>query len=69
MGRWFTNKRFYLWWGCSTIASIKCFEEKLHITSNLGSGEEISIKQMIQTVIEVSGKDIKINWDSYKTKW
>ena len=52
--------------GMLVDASIKCFEEKLHITSNLGSGEEISIKQMIETVIEVSGKDIKINWDSTK---
>ena len=58
--------RDFIYGGDVADASIKCFEEKLHITSNLGSGEEISIKQMIQTVIEVSGKDIKINWDSTK---
>ena len=58
--------RDFIYGGDVADASIKCFEEKLHITSNLGSGEEISIKQMINTVIEVSGKDIKINWDSTK---
>ena len=29
---------------------IKCLENELHITTNLGSGEEISIKRMIETV-------------------
>ena len=58
--------RDFIYGGDVADASIKCFEEKLHITSNLGSGEEISIKQMIETVIEVSSKDLKINWDSSK---
>ena len=58
--------RDFIYGGDVADASIKCFEEKLHITSNLGSGEEISIKQMRNTVIEVSAKDIKINWDSTK---
>ena len=58
--------RDFIYGGDVADASIKCFEERLHITSNLGSGEEISIKEMIQTVIEVSGKDIQINWDSSK---
>ena len=58
--------RDFIYGGDVADASIKWFEEKFHITSNLGSGEEISIKQMIETVIEVSGKDIKINWDSTK---
>ena len=58
--------RDFIYGGDVADASIKCFEERLHITSNLGSGEEISIKEMIHTVIEVSGKDIKINWDSSK---
>ena len=47
-------------------ACIKCFEDKLHITTNLGSGEEISIKRMIETVAKASGKEIKINWDTTK---
>ena len=58
--------RDFIYGGDVADASIKCFEEKLHITSNLGSCEEISIKQMIETVIEVSDKDIKINCDSTK---
>ena len=45
---------------------IKCFEERLHLITNLGSGEEISIKRMIETVSKVSGKEIKINWDTSK---
>ena len=48
------------------ITTIKCFEDKLHIITNLGSGEEISIKRMIETVAKVSGKEIKINWDTSK---
>ena len=45
---------------------IRCYEDKLHITTNLGSGEEISIKRMIETVAKASGKEIKINWDTTK---
>jgi nucleoside-diphosphate-sugar epimerase len=33
---------------------------------NIGSGVEITIKEMIETVAKVSGKDIKINWDTSK---
>lgn len=47
-------------------ATIKCFEERLHIVSNLGSGEEISIKRMVDTIIKVSGKDINVTWDTSK---
>ena len=48
------------------LSTIKCMEEKLHITSNLGSGEEISIKRMVDTIIKVSGKDINVTWDTSK---
>lgn len=45
---------------------VKCFENEIHDVVNLGSGEEITIKRMIETVAKVSGKDIKINWDTSK---
>ena len=45
---------------------VKCFEDSIHDVVNLGSGEEITIKRMIETVAKVSGKDIKINWDTSK---
>ena len=65
IGRWYTNKRFHLCGRCFD-GCIKCFEERLHLITNLGSGEEISIKRMIETVSKVSGKEIKINWDTSK---
>jgi GDP-L-fucose synthase len=61
-----TPTRDFIYAGDVASATIKCLEDKLHITSNLGSGEEISIKRMIETIIEVSGKDVKVNWDTTK---
>jgi GDP-L-fucose synthase len=61
-----TPTRDFIYAGDVADACIKCLEDELHITTNLGSGEEISIKRMIETVSEVSGKDIQINWDTTK---
>ena len=61
-----TPTRDFIYAGDVASATIKCLEDKLHITSNLGSGEEISIKRMIETIIGVSGKDVKVNWDTTK---
>ena len=61
-----TPTRDFIYAGDVADGCIKCLEEKLHITTNLGSGEEITIKRMIETVAKVSGKDIKINWDTTK---
>lgn len=61
-----TPTRDFIYAGDVADGCIKCFEERLHITTNLGSGEEITIKRMIETVAKVSGKDIKINWDITK---
>jgi GDP-L-fucose synthase len=61
-----TPTRDFIYAGDVASATIKCLEDKLHITSNLGSGEEISIKRMIETIIKVSGKNIKVNWDTTK---
>ena len=61
-----TPTRDFIYAGDVVDGCVKCLEEKLHITTNLGSGEEITIKRMIETVAKVSGKDIKINWDTTK---
>lgn len=61
-----TPTRDFIYAGDVADGCIKCYEDKLHITTNLGSGEEISIKRMIETVSKVSGKEIKINWDTSK---
>lgn len=61
-----TPTRDFIYAGDVADASIKCLEDKLHITSNLGSGEDISIKRMIETISKISGKDIQIKWDTTK---
>ena len=61
-----TPTRDFIYAGDVADACIKCLEDRLHITSNLGSGEDISIKRMIETVSEVSGKNIQIKWDTTK---
>ena len=61
-----TPTRDFIYAGDVAFATIKCMEDKLHIVSNLGSGEEISIKRMVDTIIKVSGKDLKVNWDTTK---
>lgn len=61
-----TPTRDFIYAGDVADGCIKCFEERLHITTNLGSGEDISIKRMIETVSNVSGKEIEIKWDKTK---
>jgi GDP-L-fucose synthase len=61
-----TPTRDFIYAGDVADACIKCLEDRLHITSNLGSGEDISIKRMIETVSKVSGKHIQIKWDTTK---
>lgn len=61
-----TPTRDFIYAGDVADGCIKCFEDELHITTNLGSGEEISIKRMIETVARVSGKNINIKWDTTK---
>ena len=61
-----TPTRDFIYAGDVADACVKCLENRLHITSNLGSGEDISIKRMIETVSKVSGKDIQIKWDTTK---
>jgi GDP-L-fucose synthase len=48
----------------NTILSL--YERQIHTTINFGAGEEITIKSMIETLIKISGKDLKINWNTSK---
>jgi GDP-L-fucose synthase len=61
-----TPTRDFIYAGDVADGCIKCLEDRLHIITNLGSGEEITIKRMIETVIDVSGKNLKIKWDTTK---
>lgn len=44
----------------------RLYNNQVNDVVNFGSGEEITIKTMIENLIEISGKDIKINWDPSK---
>ena len=48
-----TPTRDFIYAGDVADGCIKCLEDELHITTNLGSGEEISIKRMIETVAKL----------------
>ena len=58
--------RDFVYAGDVADAIIKLYEKEIHTTINFGCGEEISIKDIIQMVIEASEKDIFINWDTTK---
>jgi GDP-L-fucose synthase len=47
-------------------AIYKLYTNQINETINFGSGEEITIKSMIESLIMISGKEIKIKWDSTK---
>lgn len=58
--------RDFVYAGDVANAIIKLYENKLHTTINFGSGEEVSIKEIIEMIIEVSKKNIFIQWDTTK---
>lgn len=45
---------------------VKCLEDEKYLISNVGCGTDISIKEMVETVIKVSGKNLKIKYDTTK---
>ena len=47
-------------------AIYKLYNNEINETINFGSGEEITIKSMIESLIKISGKEIEIKWDSTK---
>jgi GDP-L-fucose synthase len=58
--------RDFVYAGDVADAILRLYNDKLHTTINFGAGEEITIKQMIETLIKISEKPISINWDSSK---
>ena len=41
-------------------------QNKIHATVNFGSGEEITIKKMVDYLVEISKKNINVTWDISK---
>ena len=58
--------RDFVYAGDVADAILRLYTDKIHTTINFGAGEEITIKQMIETLIKISKKPISINWDSSK---
>jgi GDP-L-fucose synthase len=58
--------RDFVYAGDVADAILKLYTDKIHTIINFGAGEEITIKQMIETLIKISKKPISINWDSSK---
>jgi GDP-L-fucose synthase len=58
--------RDFVYAGDVADAILRLYNDRIHTTINFGAGEEITIKQMIETLIKISKKSIYINWDSSK---
>jgi len=58
--------RDFVYAGDVAEAVFDLYNRKLHTTINFGSGEEITIKQMIETLIRISGKNLEIRWNTSK---
>jgi GDP-L-fucose synthase len=58
--------RDFVYAGDVADALIHLYKEKLNITINFGSGENITIKDMIEQLIKISMRNIKIEWDDTK---
>ena len=56
--------RDFVYAGDVADAILRLYTSKIHTTINFGAGEEITIKSMIETLIKISGKDLKINWNT-----
>jgi GDP-L-fucose synthase len=61
-----TPIRDFVYAGDVADAILDLYEKEIHTTINFGAGEEITIKSMIEQLIEISGKDISIKWDTSK---
>ena len=61
-----TPVRDFVYAGDVADAIISLYEDKKHVTVNFGSGVEISIKDLITMIIQVSCKFINVKWDRTK---
>lgn len=48
------------------LALKKISEEEIHDIINYGSGQENTIKEVVETLVKISGKSLSINWDPTK---
>jgi len=58
--------RDFVYAGDVADAIISLYENKTHVTINFGSGVEISIKDLITLIIQISRKPIDIMWNNEK---
>jgi len=58
--------RDFVYAGDVADAVLDLYKRKLHTTINFGAGEEITIKQMIESLIRISGKNLRIDWNTSK---
>ena len=58
--------RDFVYAGDVADAILQLYHNGKNEVVNFGAGEEITIKQMIETLIKISGKNLSINWDKTK---
>lgn len=58
--------RDFVYAGDVADAIIQLFEDEINEIINFGSGEEISIKYMVDQIINISGKSLDVSWDTSK---
>lgn len=58
--------RDFVFGGDVANAVFKMYDNKINDVVNFGAGEEITIKGMIDNLIEISGKQIEVTWDTTK---
>lgn len=61
-----TPIRDFVYAGDVANAIIDLYIKQINVVVNFGAGEEITIKQMIETIIRISGKKLEINWNPEK---
>jgi GDP-L-fucose synthase len=58
--------RDFVYGGDVADAIIQMSENEIHDIVNFGSGEQITIKSMVEKLVEISDKNLSIVWDSTK---
>ena len=58
--------RDFVYAGDVADAILKLYKEEKNVVVNFGSGVEVSIKELVDKLIKISGKDINVTWDSTK---
>ena len=58
--------RDFVYAGDVADAILQLYSSNQNITVNFGAGEEITIKSLVETLIEISNKNLTISWDPTK---